>query len=196
MNNDSASKHDEPLINPTPPNESAAPVSREGEWTVSEHPERDDRWTCRFGSLTIVATESDVEHYRKIAGAHNASLFSGTEGQREEILQPSFCNVAGHFKFQQNGNSCLMCQREWRLMRAAWETGIKVARSYGDNIVHLEGVQKERQWRAANAAILRAELATELPEQEATIGLEVTPSQENKGSGTSTANVKAEEESL
>ena len=32
-------------------------------------------------------------------------------------------------------------------LRNAWEHGIKIARSYGDNICHFEGEQKEAQWR-------------------------------------------------
>lgn len=30
--------------------------------------------------------------------------------------------------------------------RAAWEAGFALARSYGDNAVHFDGEQKERQW--------------------------------------------------
>lgn len=33
--------------------------------------------------------------------------------------EPSCCGVAGHFKFQMNGNSCLMCQREKGLVKTA-----------------------------------------------------------------------------
>jgi hypothetical protein len=39
------------------------------------------------------------------------------------ILEPGGCLVPGHFRFQQNGNSCLMCQREESIRREAWEQG-------------------------------------------------------------------------
>ncbi len=35
-----------------------------------------------------------------------------------EKLKPCFCGVAGHFKFQQNVSSCLMCQRERNLVNS------------------------------------------------------------------------------
>lgn len=31
-------------------------------------------------------------------------------------------------------------------LREAWESGIRLARAYHDNIIHLQGEQKERQW--------------------------------------------------
>lgn len=31
-------------------------------------------------------------------------------------------------------------------LRVAWEAGIKLARSYGDNIIRLDGREKDRQW--------------------------------------------------
>jgi len=39
---------------------------------------------------------------------------SFTERVREVVLAPSFCGKPGHFKFQQNGSSCLMCQENER----------------------------------------------------------------------------------
>ena len=33
-------------------------------------------------------------------------------------------------------------------LRAAWEAGFRLCRSYGDNHAHFDGEQKERQWRA------------------------------------------------
>lgn len=32
------------------------------------------------------------------------------------------------------------------VLRAAWEDGLRVARSYGDNFFHCQGEQKERKW--------------------------------------------------
>jgi hypothetical protein len=40
-----------------------------------------------------------------------------TEKVRELVLAPSFCGISGHFKFQQNGSSCLACQRERTIQR-------------------------------------------------------------------------------
>lgn len=35
-----------------------------------------------------------------------------------------------------------------RLKRHAWEAGFNLAVSYGDNWIHFDGEQKERQWKA------------------------------------------------
>jgi hypothetical protein len=35
----------------------------------------------------------------------------------DEVLVPGPCGVSGHFRFQMNGNSCIMCQRESELVR-------------------------------------------------------------------------------
>jgi hypothetical protein len=90
---------------------------------------------------------------RKIEDKERKVQYPLSEGEQgvpnidTQRLEPCFCGVAGHFKFQQNGSSCLMCQREWRLMRDSWEAGIKLAHGYGDNFMYLEGEQKERQWQ-------------------------------------------------
>lgn len=41
------------------------------------------------------------------------------EFQRRKILTPASCKVSGHFKFQENGGNCLMCEREWRILSEA-----------------------------------------------------------------------------
>ena len=40
-------------------------------------------------------------------------------GDRKSILTPAVCGVSGHFRFQENGGNCLMCQREKRLIDEA-----------------------------------------------------------------------------
>ena len=77
--------------------------------------------------------------------------------------------LAGRVKALEDLNALLVEQRDTALssaesaegrarraeenLRHAWEHGIKIARSYGDNIVHLEGDQKERQWNLYLAAL-------------------------------------------
>lgn len=41
-------------------------------------------------------------------------------------------------------------------MRAAWEAGFTLCRSYGDNHVHFDGEQKEAHWRVYLAAVARS----------------------------------------
>lgn len=61
------------------------------------------------------AAERDSEAYRKdmddIKQEMNASLLRSTP-LREAILLPANCGVHGHFRFQENGGRCMMCQRE------------------------------------------------------------------------------------
>lgn len=57
--------------------------------------------------------------------------------------EPSPCSVSGHFKFQLNGGTCLMCQREERLEReaaqAAYERAAEICDKEADNLeVHAQ----------------------------------------------------------
>lgn len=57
-----------------------------------------------------------------------------------------------HCMGSEQGDPCLRCQNEklradtGTVQRAAWEAGFKLAVSYGDNWIHFDGEQKERQW--------------------------------------------------
>lgn len=67
---------------------------------------------------------SEVERERladAVLNEHAETLKRTAERDAEGrlILQPSFCGVSGHFKFQQNGSSCLMCQREHQIAKDA-----------------------------------------------------------------------------
>jgi hypothetical protein len=66
-----------------------------------------------FGDL--VAATHDLEAAKSALREKEAELATA----RADILKPSFCGVHGHFKFQENGSSCLMCQREHRLVSIA-----------------------------------------------------------------------------
>ena len=60
-------------------------------------------------------------------------------GDRKSILTPAVCGVSGHFRFQENGGNCLMCQREKRLIDEA------VAAS-------AQATAKVQQWRPIETA--------------------------------------------
>lgn len=94
---------------------------------------------------------------------------------RKEVLEPSFCGVPGHFSFQQNGSTCLMCQREQSIMLLAWRDGIRIARSYGDNIIHLDYDQEQRQFR--NFISKNASLILEGRSQQLATSVEAKPNQ-------------------
>ena len=64
----------------------------------------------------------DMERQRDAALSESATLKQqlaealSSESQwtplRQRILEPANCGVAGHFRFQENGGHCSMCQRE------------------------------------------------------------------------------------
>ncbi len=73
------------------------------------------------GETLFASTNPSLKHkMERIADAHNATL-TGEQGQRAKLTE--------------------------KKLRNAWEHGIKIARCYGDNICHLQGEQKETQWR-------------------------------------------------
>lgn len=49
-------------------------------------------------------TKHDAELFRKPNGCFSDRVFM-------EILVPASCGVPGHFKFQENGGHCMMCQK-------------------------------------------------------------------------------------
>ena len=65
---------------------------------------------------------------------------------REQILIQGRCEVPGHFRFQENGSSCLMCQREQRAALAMRRACIEKVRQlnqkqYG-NTLYLNATQR------------------------------------------------------
>ena len=84
-----------------------------------------DQLPCETCGHYAVACDDTIDHYKeeitdleKQLAERDAAL-ARCVGDRKSILTPAVCGVSGHFRFQENGGNCLMCQREKRLIDEA-----------------------------------------------------------------------------
>lgn len=143
-----------PLLSETPPvNGSLNPVSAAPQ--VGQQWTRSARTVFVNGEAVFIALNFDEAEKAVIVA--NASLKDSKDGERFTAAQEAFDRIrAEAISYVPYPNSeGLMCEQVVSRalatltgkLRAAWEAGIKIARGYGDNICHLHGEQKERQWR-------------------------------------------------
>lgn len=71
------------------------------------------------------------------------------------------CEECGGYQHLSTINKSLRCELSLlrQLIRVAWEQGFKLCRGYGDNHVHFQGEQRERQWLAFMAEHVTSALA-------------------------------------
>src|ERR1700674_5676516 len=62
----------------------------------------------------------------------------------EKVLIQGRCGVPGHFQFQQNGNSCLLCQDTVKVERLAFARGIQTGEKRMRELAALKSEQMDR----------------------------------------------------
>lgn len=88
-----------------------------------------------------------------------AALTTVSADTRKAILATANCGVAGHFRFQENGGICMMCQREHQIKTAAERTASQLA-VVNERVVD-RLVEEKRQLRVENNAQYLARVAAE-----------------------------------
>jgi len=72
-------------------------------------------------ALREVSLKLDGGFYKVVALQQGHFVQLAITAAKTGQLAPASCGVSGHFRFQMNGTSCLMCQREQSLVTAATE---------------------------------------------------------------------------
>lgn len=125
------------------PKSSAVPDVKEEEWT---------QWdVARMGPPWSVADEHNAS-IRRVLEKKEAVAESVAADLEEALKRPGVREVEEVY-FGEPGAE-LAATHVLQIAREAWEAGIRIARAYGDNVLHLAGEQKERQWEKLKERLL------------------------------------------
>jgi hypothetical protein len=110
--------------------------------------------------LAEVRGEASDLRDRLLAEAESLSRAYGS-GPVADLLREAAASVATGAGTKGETGACMTSLSD---LKAAWESGFKLAVGYGDNHAHFDGEQKERQWRAYLASSAGTAAPVPLPD--------------------------------